>query len=434
MRKLFVLISLLVGTVFAFAGGSQSSNQAAGGQSSVTLTDWTPYGAAQSRAIADYAAQKVKERFPNVILEFENYPQDGGVTIRTRAATGDLPDILSINSGLIESLSKSNNVIQLDEYFRRFQYGDKLVPGALETGVYSPDGHIYQFNTNGVNPHLWFYNKKIFADNGVKVPENYEELLAAVTTFRQKGITPLAMFGKEPWPLGAFFDSFAMKANPEGFYALSEGKALASDPAYTSAINKMKTLIDAGIFQRGVTNADFDTASAMFTEGQSAMFINGCWYISDILAKMESGAVDFMPYYPTADRGRESANRQYMAGGGDTDGYAVSSGSKNKDIAAEAASIYAYYRTVAEYTMNRRVEVPIKKEGFTVEQPLEPISEKLMNLLPEYSFKSRYIHTLSNVRFATTFTEELQKFVVGESVNDFIANIDRSIRTTTDRN
>ena len=255
----------------------------------------------------NYAMEKVKESFPNVTIEIESEPQDGGQTIKTRAATGDLPDIMLADSGTITILAESGSILQLDDYIKDLNYEDKLVQGAIQTCLTSPDGHIYEFPIGGVSPILWYYNKTIFEENNIKVPENYDELLDAVKALKKAGITPLATFAKEPWPLGAIFDSFALKENPTGVYGLSLGEGKASDEDYMKAINKMKELIDAGIFQDGCTNADFDTASAMFTEGQCAMFINGSWYITDADAALGDDLGVFESY-PTADAGSEDVN------------------------------------------------------------------------------------------------------------------------------
>ena len=128
----------------------------------------------------NYAYEKVKEAFPNVTIEFESEPQDGGQTIKTRAATGDLPDIMLADSGTISILAESGSILQLDDYIEELNYEDKLVQGAIQTCLTSPDGHIYEFPIGGVSPILWYYNKAIFEENNIKVPENYDELLEAV--------------------------------------------------------------------------------------------------------------------------------------------------------------------------------------------------------------------------------------------------------------
>lgn len=81
----------------------------------------------------NYAYEKVKEAFPNVTIEFESEPQDGGQTIKTRAATGDLPDIMLADSGTISILAESGSILQLDDYIEELNYEDKLVQGAIQT-------------------------------------------------------------------------------------------------------------------------------------------------------------------------------------------------------------------------------------------------------------------------------------------------------------
>ena len=378
----------------------------------------------------NYAYEKVKEAFPNVTIEFESEPQDGGQTIKTRAATGDLPDIMLADSGTISILAESGSILQLDDYIEELNYEDKLVQGAIQTCLTSLDGHIYEFPIGGVSPILWYYNKAIFEENNIKVPENYDELLEAVKELKAAGITPLATFAKEPWPLGAIFDSFALKENPTGVYGLSLGEGKASDDDYMKAIEKMKTLIDKGIFQDGCTNADFDTASAMFTEGQCAMFINGSWYITDADAALGDD-VGVFESYPTADAGSEDVNKYAMTGGGDTCGLTITTNAENPELCAKVASVYAYNREIAEYKIDNSVTVPVKIEGIETDKPLSAASEQLLEMIPNLTYESKFLHTLPNTEFATSFTEEMQKFLVGESVDDFVKNVDKSIESTT---
>lgn len=413
----------------AAAGESKASedNQKSASEE-VTFRVCTYYGG-DSTTFAEFAAEKIREKLPNVTLEFETLPSDGGQTIKTRAATGDLPDILLVDSGTIDTLAESGSILPLNDYVEKFNIKDYYTEAIMDNCLYSPDGNVYQFPMGSISPILWYYNKQIFADHNVKVPENFDDLLAAVQTFKEKGIIPMAMFGKEPWPLGAFFDTFAVKENPGGCYALSKGEAKASDESYQKVIGKMEQLIQAGIFQDGVTNADFDTASALFKEGQSAMFLNGSWYTGEAIEGMGDN-VDVILSYPTADAGKESENQYCMTGGGDTSGMAVTASASDPDLAAEVAFLFAYYREVAQYEQKSLVTTPLRTEGLTLQNELDPISKKLLDVIPEFSYETKFLHTLPNTKFATSFTEEMQKFLVGETVEDFTANIDKSIEKT----
>lgn len=415
----------------AAAGESKASEdnlKSASTDEEVTFRVCTYYGG-DSTTFAEFAAEKIKEKLPNVTLEFETLPSDGGQTIKTRAATGDLPDILLVDSGTIDTLAESGSILPLNDYVEKFNIKDYYTEAIMDNCLYSPDGNVYQFPMGSISPILWYYNKQIFADNNVKVPENFDDLLTAVQTFKEKGIIPMAMFGKEPWPLGAFFDTFAVKENPGGCYALSKGEAKASDESYQKIIGKMEQLIQAGIFQDGVTNADFDTASALFKEGQSAMFLNGSWYTGEAIEGMGDN-VDVILSYPTADSGKESENQYCMTGGGDTSGMAVTAGASNPDLAAEVTFLFAYYREVAQYEQKSLVTTPLQTDGLTLQNELDPISKKLLEVIPEFSYDTKFLHTLPNTKFATSFTEEMQKFLVGETIEDFTANIDKSIEKT----
>ncbi|QHQ60229.1 extracellular solute-binding protein [Anaerocolumna sedimenticola] len=415
----------------AETGSMDSASTDAANTKEITYKVCTYYGG-DSTVFAEFAAEKIKEKYPNVTLEFETLPSDGGLTIKTRAATGDLPDILLVDSGSIDVLAKSGSIITLDEYVDKLNIKDYYTPAIMENCLYSPDGHVYQFPMGSISPILWYYNKQIFADNNVKVPTNFDELMTAVTAFKEKGIIPMAMFGKEPWPLGAFFDTFAVKENPGGNYALSKGEAKASDESYSKIIGKMEQAIKAGIFQDGATNTDFDTASALFKEGKSAMFLNGSWYTADAITGLGDKA-DVILSYPTADAGKETVNQYSMTGGGDTSGMAVTANAEDKELAANIAFLFAYYREVAQYEKNSLVTTPLQTDGLTLENELDPISAKLLETIPQFSYNTKFLHTLPNTKFATTFTEEMQKLLVGETKDDFIKNVDKSIEDTVQK-
>lgn len=70
-------------------------------------------------------------------------------------------------------------------------YKDKLIPSVVENQLKYTDGHIYAFPRTGPAVDLLFFNKKVFEQNGVKIPTNYPELLAAVKAFNAKGIVPV---------------------------------------------------------------------------------------------------------------------------------------------------------------------------------------------------------------------------------------------------
>lgn len=430
MQKIFSLLSILMVALMLAGCESQTENLNNSSKEDEVTFRLSAIGAnSDSNKTLEYAIQKVQEKYPNVKFEKEDFPQDGGQTLKARAATGDLPEIIWLNTGLIEPLSKSGSLVQLDQYAEDADYIKTLNEAARENSLISSDGHVYAFPVDGVAPIVWFYNKDLFVENDVKIPENYEELLLAVKTFKQEDIIPMALFGKEPWPLGAFFDAFAIKGNSAGAKALSEGKAMASDKEYSKAIEKMQEVIEAGIFQKGVTNADYDTAFAMFSSGQAAMFQNGVWNIPDLTAAL-GDSVGYFPSYPTNDAGTDN-NANAFTGGGDTVGYGVSESTENKELAIKVAKILSQSSAEYNYAYLGNISSAANPEIYELVNELPPMSQDLVKQIPEMKFDSAMLQNFKNVKFFTGFTEEMQRFLVGESSEDFIKNVDSLIENTT---
>lgn len=395
----------------------------------ITLQLCTHYAGNGESPNVDYAMAKVKEKYPNVNFEIDVFPQDGGQALKARAATGSLPDIIWLNSGLIEPLAKSGSLIQLDDYIAENGFEETLNDAAREYCQKSSDGHIYMYSVESVQPLVWYYNKEIFEQNNIKVPENFDELLAAVKKLREKDIIPMALFGKEPWPLGAFFEAFAMKGNSAGLRPFAEGTAKASDEGYKKAIDKMKQVVDAGMFQEGVTNADHDTAYALFTAGKAAMFQNGSWAISSIANDM-GDKVDYFVSYPTADAGAEDVNASAFAGGGDTVGYGVSANTADVELAVDVARILAQAQAEYDYSYKGSIGSSTDFEKITPENPMPEMGVRMAEQIKNMSFESTMLQNFTNTEFSTGFAEEMQKLLVGESTEEFIQSLDSLIESS----
>ena len=121
-----------------------------------------------------------------------------------------------------------------------------------------------------------------------------------------------------------------------------------------------------------------------------------------------------------------------MTGGGDTSGMAVTANADNQELAAKIAFLFSYYREVAQYELKSLVTTPLKTDNLVLENELDHVSQNLLDVISNYTYDTKFLHTLPNTKFATIFTEEMQKFLVGESIDDFIGNIDKGIEKTAE--
>ncbi|WP_428771728.1 extracellular solute-binding protein [Treponema sp. HNW] len=78
-----------------------------------------------------------------------------------------------------------------------------------------PEHHKYNFSTDSGTIFAIpvacqytgiLYNKKIFRENGIKVPKTWEEFIAACEKLKSNGVTPLMFQGKDAWHIHYAFD------------------------------------------------------------------------------------------------------------------------------------------------------------------------------------------------------------------------------------
>jgi len=111
----------------------------------------------------------------------------------------------------------------------------------------------------------------------VQPPQTLDDLFAACTTFKAKGITPIALGSVESWTIGEIMwhGLLIAEGGPDYYMSFFQGNEHPDDPQVKNALTKLATLLDC-------TNADastlqWDEAVNMMYEGKAAMTIMGDW-------------------------------------------------------------------------------------------------------------------------------------------------------------
>lgn len=371
----------------------------------VTLKIYAQYADDDTKIPYDYAVAELKKAYPNVTLELDVQAQDDGQKLQTYAATGNLPDIFQVGLAQIETFKKSGNVMILNDAAKKTGFLDKMQENA-KTLVYNDDGNIYAFPYAGNELVVWYYNKELFTKYNVTVPTTYDELLAAIKTFKSNGIIPMSLFGKEGWITSALYDAIATRFDAAGITKLDKGQGKASDEAFTKAAEKMNELVKAGLLPDGVTNLNYDQAAALFYEGKAAMFLNGQWEIEASTGKL-GDKVDWM-YYPAPDAASYEAGKAAWAGGGAPGGYAVNPNSANKNLAAEVAAFISTKYCEAKYKIRSNPILALKVEGITPDKAFPPMMDKLAKELANIKTTTKFTWGLTNQEFKTALEQQTQ--------------------------
>lgn len=219
----------------------------------------------------------VKEN-SNVTFELETLQDEAYKTKFTAyTSSNNLPDLLSVwgQPAFIDPVINSGYLAELnpDDY-----KDDKFVAGSMDG--FSKDGKLYGLPRN-TDMQVIFYNKQIFADNGLSVPKTMDEFYNICDVLNAEGISPCSMAGQDKWPIACMYTDFVMKSTGDKTIiptAVSTGDF--SNPSLLKAAQEMKALIDKKLFQTSFLSADYGAARNLFAQGKAAMFYMGSWEMS----------------------------------------------------------------------------------------------------------------------------------------------------------
>ncbi|WP_024832881.1 extracellular solute-binding protein [Ruminiclostridium josui] len=361
-----------------------------------------PFTPAAKKVIDDYQAAN-----PNVKIKVDTNENEAYKTkIKAMAAANELPDIFSTwGGGFSEPFVKSNSVVQLDSYLTD-DLKNKLVNGALTNVTY--DGKVYGlpfFLSCGA----LFVNTELFENNGVKIPTTWDELLTAVKTFKSKGITPMAVSGKDKWTIAMYFDVIALRAaGPEKITKTLTKQGSFKDPEFLNAANRFKELVDAGAFSKGAAGVSNDEAEVPFFEGKIPMMFKGSWTAGKAGSKDSKVAGKIKAIsFPSIPDG--VGNPKQFTGGA-VDAVMVSANSKNKE---EAIKFQIYFaENMARESYLSGASMPAWKTDVD-ESKLNPSLVDVVDLTKDAESFTIWWDTLLAGKDTETYLNALQELFMG---------------------
>jgi raffinose/stachyose/melibiose transport system substrate-binding protein len=276
-------VAVLGVSALLLSGCSAGGNEA----DANTLKLWHFESETSAMGIAWEEAIKVFEEETGATVEFEEKSFE---QIRSTASqvlnSNEAPDILEYNKGNATAglLASQGLLSDLDEAVDEYGWDDALAPSLQTTARYDEDGIMGSGPFYGV-PNYGefvevFYNKDLFEANGVAVPTTMAEFEAAMKSFTDQGITPLAESAAE-YPLGQLWYQLALTKADRDFvddYQLYTGEVDFSGPELTYATETIKDWTDAGYISTDATGFKAEDAGTAFINGTYPMFYSGSWW------------------------------------------------------------------------------------------------------------------------------------------------------------
>ena len=218
----------------------------------------------------------------------DKYKEETGVEITFQPTVSDQYNAtlrLQLDNGTGPDLYYSRSYAVGQELFDAgFSMDCTDIPGVKENfgasalnAWQTPDGKVFAVPFAAVS-QIIYYNKTLFADNGLEVPKTFEELLAVAKAFKDKGIEPFANGIASNWDILecvylGMLPNYVGGADQRALYESGEKKM--NDEAFLNSLKDYAEL--AKFFPEGfesITNSD---GPAMLGLNRAAMFIDGSW-------------------------------------------------------------------------------------------------------------------------------------------------------------
>ncbi|WP_223693850.1 ABC transporter substrate-binding protein [Leifsonia poae] len=375
IRRLFAGVAV-VATIGVLAACSSTDAGSSNGEPSgklqllVSSSDATDAG---FRAVND----AFKKKYPAVDVVFstvsnDNYP----ATKSSRLTAGNLD--LFVVKGMTETptyakdsatddarLAAAGGLVDLTKE----SFLKKFTPTLLASQAI--DGKQYAVPT-GVSYYTGvFYNKKIFADNGLAVPTTWSQFTTVVDALKAKGVTPFGLGGKDSWPAG-----LPMLASVASLYPTAADKqqlaenlwtntAKLTDPTEVKVLQQTEYVLQNS--QQGAAGADYTTIPSGFAAGDFAMTVDGTWDQPTIAAAV-AGKFDYGYFpFPGSDKAADNA----LLNGKTELQLAIPSSAKNKTAALAWLDFFS---------QKQNYELFLGKSGFSPAQPDISTSDFLQSI------------------------------------------------------
>lgn len=256
------------------------------------------------KLVEDTIAQFNEDNAYNVEIEMTWYENEQYKTkFATLMTQNNMADIFSTwEYGFLQPYAESGKVYDMTDALD----GDKEWKDRFDEGTFIPttfNGRIYGLPTGRQMAPI-YYNKQIFADYGVEVPETWDEFLEAIRTFKDAGIVPIVMATRDPWVIAQFFlDITGGVGGMELFEGIQTGEVSWDDPRYVKSGQLLQELVDAGAFPENFSGLAYEEGTPMFTSGKAAMYPMGTWMTAAIISEMdpENVGVFLPPAYDPAN-------------------------------------------------------------------------------------------------------------------------------------
>ncbi|PLS03204.1 ABC transporter substrate-binding protein [Neobacillus cucumis] len=320
------------------------------------LTFWRNNGNAAENKAYEELVSSFEAIHPSIKVRMKTFPySDYEIRLRTELATGNPPDVLTIDSPTLALYANTGSLLSIDSYMRKEGHIEDIPESTLKGMSFQGDIYLAPLVESSI---ALFYNKRLFKEAGIPFPssdpnkpmtwEEVREMAKKLTNLNKGvyGIDPAQGFndGESPayFKMPLLWQFGADVLSPDGSTAsgyLDSKEALKALQFYQDLYYKDKV-------------AAFELPPDPFVSGKLAMTVLGSWTLKEL---ENSSKLKFGEDIGVAPLPREKD--QVVPNGGWALG--ISSRTKNSKEAWEFIKYVTSYEGIKKY-VNETGDIPAR--------------------------------------------------------------------------
>lgn len=428
MKKLYFILILLFSILISCSKSSEPKRDENG---NIVISVAARYS---SNRPDDLFYKNKVEEFNNMNLGIkvvlDNIPTEATYLdkLRVSFANGDTPNIFLEHGGSrVKDYIDSDALVNLQEYFDEDpQWYNSFYSSLFKDLKYENIDGIW-----GV-PYksyviLIYYNKEIFKNNNIEVPETFDELLEVCKKLKQAGIKPFQVGEKDISRFGHFHNNIVIKSLGVNAAKDLADRTLSYDsPQMIESYRIIYDMIQNNYFGEDILSVDYNAEKANFESEQSAMIWDGSWYVSELYESSDIydkvGVMSF-PYI----------NEEYKneAQGGAADMFYISKLNKTPEEIEASVKFLKYITSVEYFEELNKVSVsipPVKLENNN--ELNNPLMEEVLDIFAQYTNLSSDLQNIDpDSHMIDTVRNALQGLALGNTPEECARQIIERINT-----
>ena len=309
--------------------------------------------------------QSIADRYmasnPDVKVEIIGNPSSN-VTIpeyeKTLLATDQFPDVMVMQNPA--DFVPSGALLAFDD-------GDLDYLADPEVGKIGGKQYVANYKKQIIGV---FYNKDMFAEHNIEVPQTWDALVEACETLLAAGIQPVSLGIKDGWPQGQLANMFAgtdlLAKDPHWGAKRNADEVKFNNPDLVKAMEKYQTICTK-YCGSNITGITYTQMLELFFTGKAAMLPIGSWVNAEVAKNLQDFEVGWFPI-----PGDEDANTVSVFV---NEGLSIGANTKNPEVCKDF--IHFFFTDTETYSAFLASEQLFATTKETVEYDMIPLRKDM---------------------------------------------------------